>query len=200
LIYLTLFPRIFHDYFQVSLAQKIWKKGLIAYRTYNIRDFAVKGKVDDYPYGGGRGMLLKIEPLVRALATIQEIHAPSYVILLTPQGERFRQEDVARLLNLGPNLVFVCGRYEGFDERIVNYVDEQISLGDFITMGGEIPALAITEALIRAVPGAIKKESYQQETFTNSQLDFANYAPPRIFEGLAVPEVLLSGHHQKIAA
>jgi tRNA (guanine37-N1)-methyltransferase len=134
------------------------------------------------------------------LATIQEAFPQSYVILLSPQGARFQQKDVARLLDLGPNLVFVCGHYEGFDERIISYVDEQISLGDFITMGGEIPALALTEALIRAVPSAIREESYQQETFINSQLDFASYAPPRIFEGFAVPEILLSGHHQKIAA
>ncbi|CAG8488604.1 13772_t:CDS:10 [Gigaspora margarita] len=158
-----------------------------------------RGKVDDYPYGGGAGMLLKIEPLVYALANIQEIYPQSYFILLSPQGKKFQQKEVARLLNQTPNLVFICGRYEGFDERIINYVDEQISVGDFITMGGEIPALAITEALIRAIPGAIQAESYQQETFTNSRLDYANYAPPRVFEDLAVPEVLLSGHHQKIA-
>ncbi len=144
-------------------------------------------------------MLLKIEPLVYALANIQEIYPQSYFILLSPQGKKFQQKEVARLLNQTPNLVFICGRYEGFDERIINYVDEQISVGDFITMGGEIPALAITEALIRAIPGAIQAESYQQETFTNSRLDYANYAPPRVFEDLAVPEVLLSGHHQKIA-
>ncbi|CAG8450278.1 11066_t:CDS:10 [Racocetra fulgida] len=158
-----------------------------------------KQDIDDYPYGGGAGMLLKIEPLVWALTSIQELYPQSYFILLSPQGRTFQQKDVERLLNQAPNLVFICGRYEGFDERIVNYVDEQISVGDFITMGGEIPALAITEALIRAVPGVIRVESYQQETFTNSRLDFASYAPPRIFEGLVVPEVLLSGDHQKIA-
>ena len=197
-IYLSLFPQFFHDYFQVSLAKKAWKKELIGYQTYNLRDFASKGKVDDYPYGGGKGMVLKIEPLVRALSVIQETHYPSYLILLSPQGKRFQQEDVERLLSQSPNLVFVCGHYEGFDERILHYVDEQISLGDFITMGGEIPALAITEALIRAIPGVIQTESYQQET-TSSQLDFATYTRPFTFEGLSVPSVLLSGNHQKIA-
>ncbi|CAI2193788.1 14926_t:CDS:2 [Funneliformis geosporum] len=124
------------------------------------------GQVDDYPYGGGAGMVLKIEPLVKALATIQEDYPNSYLILLSPQGKTFTQK-------------------------------EQISIGDFITMGGEIPALALTDSLIRAIPGAIQPESYQQET-TNSRLDFATYTRPENFEGLEVPPILLSGHHQKI--
>jgi len=198
-IYLTLFPQVFHNYFQVSLAKKARKKRLIDYQAYNIRDFASKGKVDDYPYGGGVGMLLKIGPLVQSLATVQEFYFPNYVVLLSPQGKRFQQKDILPLLNQAPNLVFICGHYEGFDERILAYVDEQISIGDFVTMGGEIPALVITEALIRAVPGVIQAESYQQETFTNYQLDFANYTRPRFFRNLAIPSVLLSGHHQKIA-
>ena len=109
----------------------------------------------------------------------------------------FRQKEVPRLLKQAPNLVFICGRYEGFDERIWHYIDEQISLGDFITMGGEIPALVMTEVLIRALPGAIQPNSYQQET-TTSQLDFASYTWPAEYEGLKVPEVLLSGDHAKI--
>lgn len=163
-----------------------------------MRDFAANEQVDDEPYGGGGGMVLKIEPLVAALANIQETYPDSYLILLSPQGKRFTQEDVPRLLNQAPNLVFICGRYEGFDERIWYYVDEQISVGDFITMGGEIPALTITETLIRAIPGAINPQSYQQETFTNSQFDFATYTRPKEFEGLKVPSVLLSGNHKEI--
>ncbi|CAG8547665.1 14407_t:CDS:2, partial [Cetraspora pellucida] len=135
--------------------------------VYNLRDFAVKGQVDDYPYGGGAGMVLKIEPLVAALAAIQEAYPESYLILLSPQGRTFTQT-------------------------------EQISIGDFITMGGEIPALVITDALIRAIPGAIQPESYQQETFQNSQLDFATYTRPEEFAGLKVPAVLLSGNHKEI--
>src|SRR5436309_3881593 len=129
-IYLTLFPHYFHNYFQISLAQKAQRRKLFTYRVCNLRDFAVRGQVDDYPYGGGAGMLLKIEPLVRALATIQEAYPQSYLILLSPQGGTFTQKDVPRLLNQAPNLVFICGHYEGFDERILNYIDEQISLGD----------------------------------------------------------------------
>src|ERR1700740_2677491 len=117
-IYLTLFPEYFHNYFQISLAKKFLQKKLLNYQVYNLRDFATKGQVDDYPYGGGAGMILKIEPLVRALATIQEAYSNSYLILLSPQGKTFSQKDVPRLLEKTPNLVFICGHYEGFDERI----------------------------------------------------------------------------------
>ena len=117
-IYLTLFPQYFYNYFQISLAKKIWERKLLTYQIYNLRDFATKGQVDDYPYGGGAGMVLKIEPLVAALANIQETYPNSYLILLSPQGKKFTQGDVPRLLNQAPNLVFICGHYEGFDERI----------------------------------------------------------------------------------
>ena len=197
-IYLTLFPQYFYNYFQISLAKKIWERELFAYQVYNLRDFAVKGQVDDKPYGGGAGMVLKIGPLVAALANIQEAYPNSYLILLSPQGKRFTQGDVPRLLNQASSLVFICGHYEGFDERIWYYIDEQISVGDFITMGGEMPALVITDALVRAIPGAIDPQSYQQETFTNSQWDFASYTHPEVFEGLKVPSVLLSGNHKEI--
>src|SRR4051794_24788435 len=117
-IYLTLFPQYFYNYFQISLAKKISERKLFAYQVYNLRDFAAKGQVDDDPYGGGVGMVLKIEPLVAALANIQEAYPNSYLILLSPQGKRFTQEEVPRLLNQTSNLVFICGHYEGFDERI----------------------------------------------------------------------------------
>src|SRR5215212_7711682 len=117
-IYLTLFPQYFHNYFQISLAKKVYQKKLFDYQVYNLRDFAAKGQVDDYPYGGAAGMVLKIEPLVAALANIQETYPNSYLILLSPQGKKFIQEDVPRLLNQASNLVFICGHYEGFDERI----------------------------------------------------------------------------------
>lgn len=117
-IYLTLFPTYFHNYFQISLAKKTYQKKLLDYHVYNLRDFAAKGQVDDYPYGGGAGMLLKITPLVRALSVIQEAYPHSYLILLSPQGKKFTQLEVPRLLNQASNLVFICGHYEGFDERI----------------------------------------------------------------------------------
>jgi len=197
-IYLTLFPQYFYNYFQISLAKKAHQKKLLSYQIYNLRDFAVKGQVDDYPFGGGKGMLLKIDPLVRALSIIQENYSNSYLVLLSPQGKKFTQKEVPKLLNRTSNLVFICGHYEGFDERILNYIDEQISIGDFITMGGEMPALVLTDSLIRAIPGVINEESYQQETFHNSQLDFASYTRPENFHNFSVPKILLSGHHEKI--
>ena len=126
-IYLTLFPQYFHNYFQISLAKRAYQKRTLAYQVYNLRDFANRGQVDDYPYGGGAGMVLKIEPLVRALATIQETYPNSYLILLSPQCHRFNQEDVPRLLNQSANLVFVCGHYEGFDERVFDILQPDVT-------------------------------------------------------------------------
>ncbi|CAJ0917083.1 7186_t:CDS:2 [Entrophospora sp. SA101] len=155
--------------------------------------------IDDYVYGGGPGMLLKIDCLVKTLAAVYENYGKDcYVVLLSPQGKRFTQRDVKRLIQ-NKKLVFICGHYEGLDERILNYVDEQISVGDFITSGGEIPALLITETLIRALPGVLSNEVYQNETLlTENLFDFATYTRPAIFEKQEVPAVLLSGNHQKI--
>lgn len=198
-IYLTIFPSYFHNYFQLSLANKILKQKKIKYQVYDLREFADKKQVDDYPYGGGGGMLLKIEPIVKTIKEVQKNHLNSYLVFLTPQGKRITQKDITRLLDLSTNIVFICGHYEGVDSRVWNYIDEQISIGDFITMGGEMPALTITEAMIRAIPGAIKKESYQQESFTNNtRFDFDSYTKPSIFQELSVPEILLSGNHQEI--
>lgn len=199
-IYLTLFPQLFHTYFQVSMAKKALQKGCLNYQVYNIRDWAIRGQVDDYIYGGGSGMLLKIDCLVKTLSAVYDNYGKKcYVILLSPQGKRFVQKDVERLVKISKNLVFICGHYEGFDERIFHYVDEQISVGDFIVSGGEIPALVITESLIRALPGVLSSEAYQNETFlVKSGFDFAAYTRPATFEGQDVPVVLLSGNHQKI--
>jgi tRNA (guanine37-N1)-methyltransferase len=198
-IYLTLFPQLFHAYFQVSMAKKALQKGYLNYQVYNIRNWAIRRRVDDYVYGGGPGMLLKIDCLVKTLATVYENYGKNcYVILLSPQGKRFTQKDVKRLIQ-NKNLVFICGHYEGLDERILNYIDEQISVGDFVASGGETPALLITEVLIRALPGVLSPEVYQNETFqTRNSFDFATYTRPVIFEGQEVPTVLLSGNHQKI--
>ena len=164
-IFLTLFPQIFHNYFQISIAKKALQKGCFNYHVYNIRNWAIRGQVDNYIYGGGSGMLLKIDCLVKSLAAVYENHGKDcYVILLSPQGKRFTQKDVKRLIKK-KNLVFICGHYEGIDERIYNYIDEQISVGDFVTSGGEIPALLIAETLIRALPGVLSPEAYQNETF-----------------------------------
>lgn len=200
LIFLTLFPQIFHNYFQISIPKKAIQKGCFSYQTYNIRDWAIKRQADDYIYGGGLGMLLKIDCLVKTLATVYEKHGKDcYVILLSPQGRRFIQKDVERLAKISKNLVFICGHYEGFDERIFSYVDEQISVGDFVTSGGELPALLIAETLIRSLPGVLSSEAYQNETHSSeNEFDFATYTRPVIFENQIVPNELLSGNHQEI--
>jgi tRNA (guanine37-N1)-methyltransferase len=183
------------------MAKKFWEKGLFEYFVYNLRDFSLRGKVDDYPYGGGAGMVLKVDVLAKSISSVQEaMGEESYVILLSPQGKKFEQRDAERLLEKR-NLIFVCGHYEGFDERIRNYVDEQISIGDFITTGGETPSLVMTDVIIRAIPGSIKRESYEMETFSNknvSNLDFSNYTRPYSFDGSEVPKVLRSGNHKEI--
>lgn len=196
-IYITLFPDYFTDYFQKSLARKSLEKSVVTFQSYNIRAFAERGKADDYPYGGGRGMVIKIEPLVKALVAAQREHGKLYTILLSPQGKPFRQADVERLARKS-NLTFICGHYEGVDHRIRNYIDEEISIGDFITMGGELPALLISEAVIRAIPGFIHPDSYKNETFSESGFDYDSYTRPDSFDGFVVPEVLKSGNHSKI--
>ncbi|CAJ0761711.1 9271_t:CDS:2 [Entrophospora sp. SA101] len=160
----------------ISIAKKALQKSCFNYHVYNIRNWAIRGQVDDYIYGGGSGMLLKIDCLVKTLAAVYENHGKDcYVILLSPQGKRFTQKDVERLIQK-KNLVFICGHYEGIDERVNNYIDEQISVGDFVTSGGEVPALLITETLIRALPGVLSPEAYQNETFqTENSFDFASY-------------------------
>jgi tRNA (guanine37-N1)-methyltransferase len=197
-IFLSLFPNFFENYFQTSIAKRSYERNFFNYRIYNPRDYSEKGKVDDYPYGGGGGMLLKVDSLARTLGVAQENYGKSYVVLLSPQGKKFKQSDVKRLLNKSSNLIFVCGHYEGFDERVLNYVDEQLSIGDFITTGGEIPAMAITDSLIRGIPGIIKLESYENETFSKKKIDFDSYTRPFSFDNLDVPKVLVSGNHKEI--
>jgi tRNA (guanine37-N1)-methyltransferase len=197
LIFVTLFPSYFQEYFKISLAKKAIEKNFLSFQTYNIRDYSFNGKSDDYPYGGGRGMLIKIEPLVKTLSTIEEKNKNPYIILLSPQGKTFEQKDVERLVNK-KNIVFICGHYEGLDQRINNYIDEQISIGDFITMGGELPSLVISESLIRAIPNFIHPESYQNESFSESKFDYDSYTRPELFDNLEIPKILKSGNHKEI--
>ncbi|WNE41467.1 MAG: tRNA (guanine-N(1)-)-methyltransferase [Mycoplasmataceae bacterium] len=197
LIFITLFPSYFKEYFKISLANRAIKQKIINFQTYNIRDYSYNGKADDYPYGGGRGMLIKIEPLIKSLSVAKERYKDLYVILLSPQGKTFKQKDVERLINK-KNIAFICGHYEGFDQRINHYIDEQISIGEFITMGGELPALIISESLIRAIPNFIHPESYKNDTFTDLNFDYDSYTRPRIFNGIEVPKILQEGNHKEI--
>ena len=167
----------------------------------NIRDFTEdKHKVtDDKPYGGGSGMVMKPEPLSKAIKTIKADQASSKVILLTPQGRVFNQS-IAKQLSEYKNLIFVCGRYEGIDERIFNqYIDEEISIGDYVLTGGELASMVIIDAVVRFIPGVLgADDSAYKDTFSDGLIEHAHYTRPYDFNGIKVPEILLSGHHKEI--
>ena len=201
---LTLFPEMFDSYLATSILGRAIAQGNIQVRCHNIRDFTTDKHrmTDDAPYGGGSGMVMKPEPLVRGLEAVQgtdDTRAP--VILLSPQGRLFDQK-VARELSRLPRLIMVCGKYEGVDERVrVLAVDEEISIGDYILTGGELAAMVILEATARLLPGVLGDEaSTQEESFAEGLLEYPHYTRPREFMGCQVPDVLLSGNHQEIAA
>lgn len=195
---LTLFPNMFDGVFTESIIKRAKEKGLIDINIINFRDYStdLHHKVDDTPYGGGAGMVLACEPIYRCLNAIKTEN--SKVILLTPDGEIFK-EKIASGLAKETHLILICGHYEGFDERIKNFVDMEISIGDYILTGGEIPAMALVDAITRLIPGVINEQSYTDDSFYNNYLlDYPTYTKPQIFEGLEVPEILLSGNHKKI--
>ncbi len=196
---LTLFPKVIEAYINESIIKRGIDNNLLEINIVNIRDYTLlkNGQVDDTPYGGGSGMVLMCEPVVRAIEAVRD--KDSLVYLLTPQGQVFNDEVASGIMKKTKHLILVCGHYEGFDERILNFVDGEISIGDFVLTGGELPALVIMDALARFVPGVIKEESFINESFKNNMLDYPMYTKPREFRGYKVPEVLLSGDHAKIA-
>ena len=204
---ITLFPEAFTSYFNESILARAQKNKLFKLQLHQLRDFTLDkhNKVDDRPYGGGAGMVLQPEPIVRALKSIKASrpHANAKkvrTILLTPQGKPFVQKDVTRLGKYD-RLVFVCGRYEGFDERVRSYVDEEISLGDFVLTGGELAAMSIIDAVARFIPGVLgDATSSTEESFSDSLLEYPHYTRPEVFEKKRVPKILLSGDHAKVAA
>lgn len=199
---LTLFPEFFESPLQTSLTQKAIAQGHFSVDTINIRDFATDKhqKCDDIPYGGGAGMVMKPEPLVAALEAARAKDPRSPRILLTPQGEPFSQQLASELAS-GPGMILTCGRYEGIDERVrQGWIDLEISIGDYILTGGEVAAMVIIDAVTRHLPGVLGNiESIAEESFSAPLLEYPHYTRPRVFRGLEVPEVLLSGHHEKIA-
>ena len=199
---LTLFPRMVAGPLAESVLGKAQEKGLLRVRVLDIRDYA-QGKhrvTDDVPYGGGAGMVMKPEPLVAAIEAARDDLRGARVVLLTPQGAPFEQRKAEELAQVD-RLILVCGRYEGVDERVVRYVDEELSLGDFVLQGGEVAALAIIEAAARLVPGVLgNEESARAESFgTEMLLEGPQYTRPPEFRGMTVPEPLLSGDHARIA-
>jgi tRNA (guanine37-N1)-methyltransferase len=202
---LTLFPEIFSGYLGQSLLKRAIAAGLVEAHTHNIRDWA-EGKhrqVDDRPYGGGPGMVLMVGPVVEAVEAVQALASPGRVVLLTPQGRRLDQGFVEELAE-HPRLLLVCGRYEGFDERIRQILDPlEVSVGDFVLSGGEVAAMTVIDAVVRLVPGVLGDEqSSRQDSFSGDErlLEFPQYTRPPEYRGLAVPEVLLSGNHPAVAA
>ena len=202
---LTLFPEMFSGYLSQSLLNLAIQRGLVEVRLHNIRDWA-KGKhqvVDDRPFGGGPGMVLKVEPVVDCVEAVQTLDAtPGQVVLLTPQGRRLDQGCVERLATYR-RLLLLCGRYEGFDERVREILKPlEISIGDFVLNGGEVAAMVVIDTVIRLVAGVLGDEkSSQEDSFSGEDrlLEFAQYTRPREYRGLEVPEVLLSGNHGEIA-
>lgn len=194
---LTLFPGMFTGFLNESIVKRAIEKKLVEINIINFREFSHlnNSQVDDTPYGGGAGMVLMVEPIVEAIESCKT--KKSKVILMSPQGKTYK-ETKAHELKKESHLILVCGHYEGFDERILNFVDEEISIGDYILTGGEIPAMAVVDSVVRLLDGVIKKESYLEESFTNNLLDYPTYTKPQEFRGLKVPDVLLSGDHVKI--
>lgn len=194
---LTLFPNMFDGFLSESIIKRAIEKKLVNINITNIRDYTEdKHKhVDDTPYGGGAGMVLKCEPVFNAVKSVKT--SKSKVILLTPEGEKYNQK-LAYDLSKEEDLVIICGHYEGFDERIKSIVDMEISIGDYILTGGELPSMIITDSVTRLIPGVIDEESHLNDSFNNDLLDYPNYTKPREFNGMKVPDVLLSGDHKKI--
>ena len=195
---LTIFPGLFSGALDYGLIHQAKKKGILDLGIRDLRDFTHDRhrSVDDMPYGGGPGMVFKPEPIFEALEKVKQPGAT--VVLPDPQGEVFQQE-IAKELARAEMLVFVCGRYEGVDERVHRMVDRQLSVGDFITMGGELPSLLMIETIVRFLPGVVGREdSVLQDSFQDSLLDYPQYTRPEDFRGMKVPEVLLSGNHEQV--
>lgn len=194
---LTLFPEMFDGFLNTSIIKRARENGSVNIEVHNFRDYSLDkhNRVDDYPYGGGAGMVLMCEPIFRAIEDIRT--DDSVVIMMSPSGKLFKQE-VAVDLSKKKHLILLCGHYEGFDERIRTIVDMEISIGDYVLTGGEVPAMAITDAITRLIPGVISEDSLTSESFNDGLLDYPNYTKPAVFRGMKVPDVLLSGHHANI--
>ena len=192
--FVTLFPNFYEPFKNESITKRAIEKGILEVNVIDFRDFSTDkhNKVDDIVYGGGQGMLLMVEPIDKALETTKGKR-----ILLSPQGKPFTQAK-AKELSQESEITFVAGHYEGFDERVRSLVDEEISIGDYVLTGGELPSMVIADAVVRLIPGVIKEESHIHDSFQNDLLDYPQYTRPREYKGMKVPEVLLNGNHAEI--
>lgn len=198
--YLTLFPGMFEGVLNQSILKRAQEKDLLQVNTVDFRHFAENkhNQVDDYPFGGGQGMVLKPEPIFNAMDSIERTE-DTRVILMCPQGRPFTQA-IANELSQAEHLVFICGHYEGYDERIREHlVTDEISMGDYVLTGGELPAMVMTDAVVRLLPGVLgNQQSHMDDSFQDGLLEFPQYTRPRIYKDLNVPDVLLSGNHAHI--
>jgi tRNA (guanine37-N1)-methyltransferase len=199
---ITVFPKIFNSYFDESIVKRAKEKKLIEINVHNLRDYAANKRrtVDDTPYGGGAGMIMKIEPIYEAVKNIKK-KEKTRVVLFSAKGKRYTQKDAVRLSKYD-SLIFICGRYEGVDERVAeNIADEEISIGEFVLTGGEIPAMILTDSISRLLPGVLgNPDSLTEESFDKGKkiLEYPQYTKPEDFNGWKVPKVLLSGNHRKV--
>lgn len=195
---LTLFPEMISGYFNESIIKRSVEKSLVEINLHDFRKFSVRSnnQVDDTPYGGGAGMVLQCDPIFKCVESLKT--PDSTVILVTPDGKTYNQK-IANELKLKKHLIIICGHYEGFDERIRTLADLELSIGDYILTGGELAACVITDSVVRLLSGAINEESLNSESFEDNLLDYPTYTKPAVYQDMAVPPVLLSGDHQKIA-
>lgn len=194
---LTLFPEMFEGFLNTSIIKKARLKGLVEIETVDMRAFSTNKhhRVDDYPFGGGQGLVMAVQPVLDALKSVKT--EASYTLLSSAAGNTFTQKK-ARDYSSKEHLIFICGHYEGFDERVVGLADEEISIGDYILTGGELPAMVVTDAVVRLLEGVIRESSHLDESYENGLLEYPQYTRPQFFEELEVPEVLLSGNHEAI--
>lgn len=194
---LTLFPNMFSGFVNESIIKRAIDKKKVEINIINFRDYSLDphNRVDDYPYGGGEGMVLMPEPIFNAVEALRG--EDSFVILLTPQGKIYNQK-IAYDLTKKQHIIIICGHYEGFDERIRTLADLELSIGDFVLTGGEVPSMAITDSIVRLLDGVILEDSHLNDSFNNNLLDYPVYTKPQDFRGMKVPDVLLSGHHENI--
>ena len=195
---LTIFPKIVECYTEYGIVSQAIKKGKLRVEAVDLRSFAPKGQVDDVPYGGFPGMVLKPEPIFEAYEYVVKKHGRPYVLITEPWGRMINQEYLLKLLKK-ERVMIICGRYEGVDERVKAIVDEEVSLGDFILSGGELVALSIIDGVARLIPGVLNEpQSLEEDSFSNRWLGYPVYTRPREYKGMKVPEELLSGHHKII--
>ena len=194
---LSLFPEMFEGFLKTSIIKRAIDGKVVDVKVHDFREFADNKhkKVDDYPYGGGQGMVLMCQPIIDCLKTL--VTPDSLVILMSPQGQTLKQQ-MSQKLSQYQHLIFICGHYEGFDERIRDYVDIELSIGDYVLTGGELASMVVCDSVIRLLEGAIREASHADDSFSDGLLEYPQYTRPYEYDGNVVPEVLMSGHHENI--